>query len=472
MVYANSATLSGTIAAVRPSNLVGKYLGEEQYHFSKHLGSSRRKIIFDFSFLFSGLFFFSYFLTPSAPVSFSLRSDKVGAPEPHLDAFDINGDFNPVPIQYLCAHKLPQKGLYLTCNESNGGFGNLRNSVLLCTRYAIELGADLVIPQLKLRSTIDLANLDGNATDLSYLFDTDIYKQRIMSACPGFIIYDSVYDIPSGGPNETAIIRSPPDKINFADLQHDSRDFLLNKSIFQLRPDFNRWLRSMNVAYATPESPLLVDMSHSYFEWHKAEDFFEVWREFGKILKFNRPIYDMAYTALAQMARYAGLPLLSTERILISDFRYVGAHLRTEADASNEMKMMGFDEQMGRYIEECHKLNITVMYLASGDQDETEKARVLGAAGGIFVFNKYSLLEGQSLERLMSLTFDQQALVDYLILLRATKFVGVDSSSFSANLAIARHDTLNDFTYWTDFEDELSILIGGRFTFLREAIWP
>lgn len=468
MLYAQSAVLSNTIAAVRPSNLVGKYLGDEQQiHLSKHLGTSRRKAIFDVSLLLSSMLFLSFLFSPSIPTSLSIQNTRTKEVNLHLDAFDINGDFDPAPMQYLCAHKLPQQGLYLKCDESNGGFGNLRNSVLLCTRYAIEIGADLLVPGLKLRSTTNLADLDGNSTNLSYLFDVDVYKQRIMEACPGFKIYDHIDDFP----NRTAL-RYPPDMINFGDLQHDSRDFLINKSIWKLRTDLNRWLRSMEVPYPTPESPLLVDMRHSYFEWHKSEDFIRVWQQFGKILKFNRAIYELAYTALSQMAEYANLPLLDSERILKTGLRFVGAHLRTEADASDEMRMMGFDDQMGRYIEECHKLNITFMYIASGDKEETEKAKLLGASSGIFVFNKYSLLEGLDLERLVSFTFDQQALVDYLILLRSTKFMGVDSSSFSANLAIARHDTLNDYTYWTDFEDELSILIGGRFTFLREAIWP
>lgn len=472
MVYATSATLNGTITAVRPSNLVGKYLGADHNHYSKHLGSTRRKVIFDISFLFSGLLFFAYFLSTDASTTIVALDTQLSTSNTHLDAFDINGEFDPSPIQYLCAHKLPQEGLYFTCDESNGGFGNLRNSVLLCTRYAIELGGGLVMPRIKLRSTIDLANLDGNTTHLSYLFDHEVYKSRIMTACPWFKIYDTVHDIPGQNSNTSLPLRSPQDKINFGDLRHDSRDFLINTNAFRLRADFNGWLRMLDIAYPSLHSPLLVHMSHCYFEWHKTEDFFNVWREFGKILKFNRLIYELAHTALVQMAHYARVSLSDTERILNTELRYVGAHLRTEADASTDMRMLGFDDQMGRYIEECHKLNITLMYLASGDKQETEKARALGASSGIFVFTKYSLLEDSSLEELFSLTFDQQALVDYLILLRSTRFVGVDSSSFSANLAIARHDTLNDHKYWQDFEDQLSLLVGGRFTFLREAIWP
>ena len=51
---------------------------------------------------------------------------------------------------------------------------------------------------------------------------------------------------------------------------------------------------------------------------------------------------------------------------------------------------------------------------------------------------KEDILSESGLEKLRSLTWDQAALVDYLILRQAGYFAGIEESSFSQNVAGAR----------------------------------
>lgn len=57
------------------------------------------------------------------------------------------------------------------------------------------------------------------------------------------------------------------------------------------------------------------------------------------------------------------------------------------------------------------------------------------------VVTKYDLLRGLDLEQLSNLTWDQQALVDYLVLLRSSYFMGMAESSFAWAIAVKRRVT-------------------------------
>ena len=96
------------------------------------------------------------------------------------------------------------------------------------------------------------------------------------------------------------------------------------------------------------------------------------------------------------------------------------------------------------------------------------------------VTTKLELLKGDDLQQLTDLTWDQQALVDYLILTKSTHFTGCSFSSFTMNIAFKRHlMTAGIHTRpWKSPGDEFTTLI-GRFErwfddwmFMYECMWP
>lgn len=68
-----------------------------------------------------------------------------------------------------------------------------------------------------------------------------------------------------------------------------------------------------------------------------------------------------------------------------------------------------------------------------------DAARVL-APNNYAVVTKSDLLSGVEFKELKASTFGQQALVDYLVLLKASDFAGIAHSSFAWSIALKRHE--------------------------------
>lgn len=90
---------------------------------------------------------------------------------------------------------------------------------------------------------------------------------------------------------------------------------------------------------------------------------------------------------------------------------------------------------------------LPAIYVASGnltsiDLFATQLAEVSPAA----VVTKHTLLAGDDLAALESLTWDQQGLVDYLVLLKSSQFLGMCHSSFTWGIVAGRRAILRNGT--------------------------
>jgi hypothetical protein len=122
----------------------------------------------------------------------------------------------------------------------------------------------------------------------------------------------------------------------------------------------------------------------------------------------------------------------------IAPHAYMGAHLRTEADATAG-GCTGYDIQAGLYIKQPLSPNLSTIYVASGNTGDIIGLRKQASMHAINVASKFDLLSGTDLEDLRALTWDQQALIDYEVLLRSSTFGGVPQSSFAWNIALRRN---------------------------------
>jgi len=146
---------------------------------------------------------------------------------------------------------------------------------------------------------------------------------------------------------------------------------------------------------------------------------------------------------------------------------FIGIHLRTESDAISTWP--NFTTQSTTYLSLIPSLPITspikVLYIASGNTTQTDLFTTLAHSlyPSLIIHTKHSLLSSitttnlshndrQSKDNranptkqndvelsLADLTFDQLALLDYMIVLRSTYFLGVSPSSFSISVAVRRH---------------------------------
>ena len=163
----------------------------------------------------------------------------------------------------------------------------------------------------------------------------------------------------------------------------------------------------------------------------------------------------------------------------INQDAYYGAHLRLEEDAiwawpPEEWRFSRMEEQFEQQFQNLERTGLSVVYVASGNQTVVDLfskslSQRLEAASSpkirnVTVVTKHDLLQGSDREELDKLPFDQQALVDFLIMFKASAFMGVAHSSFPWTVALRRHELSNYTSYSNEgsdlLRDEYSVIMG------------
>lgn len=142
-----------------------------------------------------------------------------------------------------------------------------------------------------------------------------------------------------------------------------------------------------------------------------------------------------------------------------------------------------YEEQARAYLTYVSASPIRTIYAASGNTTSlslfaAEAAKLDPPAT---VVAKGDMLEGDDKKDLEALTWDQQALVDYLVLEKATRFAGVSDSSFSWGIVYARQvvskeaktcESVKKLDEGVQFRDELSTVFGRPRDWHKDKLWP
>jgi hypothetical protein len=135
---------------------------------------------------------------------------------------------------------------------------------------------------------------------------------------------------------------------------------------------------------------------------------------------------------------------------------HLGAHFRTAIDASSA-GWTGYAEQAACYLSQARSHSLSLIYAASSYPESTARfKRDALTFQNVQVTTRYDLLSRDELEAMKRLNWDQQALVDYEILLRSSSFAGIYQSSFAWNVAFSRHVAGKSYR-WDSMEG-----VGGR----------
>jgi hypothetical protein len=263
------------------------------------------------------------------------------------------------------------------------------------------------------------------------------------------------------------------------------------------RSRFDRWL-GKEVGRPSAEEPMMITLDHAFLLWPILSDPPALVRTFGRVLRSPLRMRRLATRVLCALSARCALPIDPSIGLAVSG--YFGVHLRTDADAA-AVGWAGYDQQASACLKAARTTNSTLIYAASGDPEHL--AQLTSDAmeqHGITVMTKSELLRGEDLEELKAMSWDQQALVDYEVLLRSSFFAGLQQSSFSYNIAVRRHSTLmsqsvgqwwrdedldpNQRPWWNEKEssssgnenphDLLSTLLGDREAgyMFESTIWP
>ncbi|KAK7717670.1 hypothetical protein SLS64_003165 [Diaporthe eres] len=377
-----------------------------------------------------------------------------------LDLSAPDAPFVAWPLARVCSENTRwTPGLVFVCDNNSGGIGNIRNFILTCLRYAVEAGATgLALPTIQSRSPDRLADLFvGEQRPFSYFFDEAHFRNGLAEACPQITVYgDDLAGVPGLDAEELRAGRVRPEKItpNHFGLRGgcDVRDLNRHTGLFGER--FQAFLREKDESQQQQRlgptgvmKPRLVRMNWGVqWNWPVLQDGPEFAASFGGLLRFRDDILSLGERTADAMQKLASDNTLGGGGDGARGF--VGIHLRTESDALGAWP--SFDNQTAAYLARVASLDPAPpghAYLATGNA--TEAARLAALAEerqGLRVVTKHELLRasgggdgGELLRRLDSLSWDQQALVDFVVLLRCGFFLGVSPSSFSMNVALKRH---------------------------------
>jgi len=244
-------------------------------------------------------------------------------------------------------------------------------------------------------------------------------------------------------------------------------------------PAFHEWLTTISLNTFTPENPTYVVLEHPMLLWPSTYESPSMRKMYGRILPFIFEAQYLAAVALHNLSVTHNLDLNLSEGIQLGKF--MGAHLRTDVDAQAQ-GWADYDFQSEGYMAQCASRNLKIMYVASGSASDTERLRSTAKEQhDIIVVTKTNLLSGPEQEALQKLSWDQQALIDYLILARSSFFAGIDTSSFSWNMALNRGlgsaESIEQAMRGRDgqgYSDEFSWIFGKPWDwpFFGFGLWP
>lgn len=334
--------------------------------------------------------------------------------------------------------------------------------------------AAFVIPDIQTRAASDLSDLGGENIAFSTFFDVDHLMHSLKRDCPQMKVIQR-QDLP---PDKPYVLN--PFTVSPQILVDDIFDHTLMVDPKQWRPSFDNWLgRKLGKHLATSKSsssePIFVVAVSPLFNWPADYDGEAFKRNFGKVLRFPHEIRVLAAKTLYAVSHEFKIQLQSTG---ITPNAFFAAHLRTEADATKS-GYTSYDVQASSYLKQAEAKNLTKIYAASGSLEELQRFTNDAIDRGMVVTTKFELLTEDNLDQLEALRWDQQALIDFEVLLRASSFAGIEASSFAFNIALLRHE-LSDMDGFLqgwggqNFEDEYSCLYGlpARIPRLQQGVYP
>ncbi|OAF62102.1 hypothetical protein VC83_01673 [Pseudogymnoascus destructans] len=380
---------------------------------------------------------------------------------------EIDGRFDPAPIQKVCASKTWNDNLTIVCGAPQGGIGNIRNVFLTCLRYAIEAGGAFVVPEIVKRDADDLSKLTTNNTvPFDYFFDLEHFKASLALACPQMALYTTA-------PGD--LVLNPPIDLSPQHLLSETFAATVILRPEKWRPAFDGWL-SEHPPIAPGRSTISLATPLLNFPIYSDPTAFMT--SFGRLLRIREPSRRLAAAAVHALRTKHNIPITP---IGITPSAFFGAHLRVAADAT-KAGWTGYEQQAAFLLHFADEVKLKTLYVTS-ESAPAETFRTDAAKRGAMALAKEDLLDEAEMEALRAMTWDQQALVDYEVLLRASAFGGIELSSFAWNVALRRHVvSRTKRKAWEgvkegggmNFKDEYSRLRGekGAHSLFVEAMWP
>ena len=349
----------------------------------------------------------------------------------------------------------------------------------------------MILPRLGTRAD-NLVDLGGEdkSVELSYLFDVTYFLDSWKLACPQIRAVVSDSEVPNLPPSGSSPHLAPSSVKSF-----EMRKYLIVDPT-GWREAFDAWMGKKAVFDTmSAEKPVRVWQDLVLAQWNREAHPVEFANSFPRLFRYPVQTRRLAASALWSLEKKLGRPVVADAIVLssgpsssskvnslsshrLAPHSFLGAHMRVAADAA-AAGWPGYEAQAPFYIAEAKRLNLTTIYLATGSPEHYKKFQEDAAREGLSVFVKEDLLDEEELVELQNLTWDQQALVDFDVLMHSTWFYGFVRSSFSWSLAL-RRGTLPEAGISQapekmskdEYRDNLSAIVGRYDNINPEGLWP
>lgn len=338
------------------------------------------------------------------------------------------------------------------------------------------------------RSPADITKLHGGqqskGVDMEYMFSTSHLVNTLSTHCPQLQVHaslDALYDKPSLLKPLTVslpqLALDAPKPIPAVVLDGVETSIVADPGVF--RPQLLALMEDKLPTAPARRYPVRVHvLSDPQFVWPAAADGPGFRHDFGRLLRARDDARALAASILWTLTTRHNISLTSssstaphTPADADGPGGFLGVHLRTEKDAIASGAFPGYADQTPYFLRHLQSLpplpssssssspgahhphhdgnnnnnggnNIKrIVYLATGltaSDPDVRSFRAEAAEHGAVVLLKRDLLSDDEAAALAHMTWDQRALVDYEVLLRAGRVLGPAESSFGWSVALRR----------------------------------
>ena len=311
------------------------------------------------------------------------------------------------------------------------------------------------------------------ADPFDHFFDFQFLNQSLSQSCPQMKVYrsiDDLWDVPS---------IQIPNHISLNSIHAR----LINTTVVYNTSALSQQIETYVNEMSPPKErtrPVRFHLDVTNWAFPMISSHPELRRHYGRILRIREDLRRLSAVATFNLAKRYQLDL--DPRQGLREDSFVGVHLRTEEDA--QYTFPRFNEQASNLIDYIAGSGRQVVFVATGATKNDDVTLLAGMAEkfNVTVVRKQDLLEGQDLQLLEDLTWDERALVDYEIMLRAGLMAGPAGSTFSWGVASRRARVagtvggglVTNATGYVQWRDSRSALFGvnSKSLVLRDTVWP
>jgi hypothetical protein len=283
-------------------------------------------------------------------------------------------------------------------------------------------------------STVTTAQ-EETTKPFEHYFDLEHFKSSLATACPQISLISHVHEL-WDKPSVAKPIVIEPYQIGTAVVEDK---IIADPENWQ--DQFKQYLNASHPKPFSAEKPVLVSLVPPFLQFPLYYDDPHLVANFGKLLRFRADVRILAGVVLYALDTRYNLGI-EAEKEGIRLGHFYGAHLRTEQDAQ-AAQWAPYKIQSENYLAHAKKSQLGVIYLATGNKEDETKMRDAAVSMSIAVVTRKILLAEPGLEKdladMQKLTWDQQELIDYEVLLRSAAFGGTHESTLAWNIAMRRH---------------------------------